>query len=202
MAELTLLYTKTSPYARKVRAFAIEKGVNLQLRETNPLEDPATLHGANPLGKVPALLTVTAGALYDSRVICDFLDRQGEPRLIPEGGDARYRALRLEALADGVLDAAVAMRIEHMRDDALQWDVWFRRYERSIVRALDYLQKNAAILDGDMTIGQVAVGAALGYLDLRWPGLDWRADRPALALRGERLFARPAFAETRHPEPE
>jgi len=200
MAELTLLYTRTSPYARKVRIFAAEKGLALTLEETDPLGDPANLHSANPLGKIPALITATHGALYDSRVICDFLDCQAEPCLIPRDGADRWRVLRLEALADGVMDAAVAMRIERMRDDALRWDVWFERYERAILRALDHLDEQAAALAGEVHSGAIALGAALGYLDFRWPELNWRNERTALAEFYEAISARPSFIETRHPD--
>lgn len=201
MAELTLYYTPTSPYARKVRVFAHEKGVELALTETPPLDDPAALQGSNPLGKVPALITENLGALHDSPVICEYLDTRGDPRLIPEAGEPRFEALRRQALADGVMDAAVAWRIERGRDEALQWDYWQGRYERAISRALDHFESQAGALgEAPLDIGLISLGAALGYLDFRWAELGWRTGRPRLARLAEALFERDSFQATPHPE--
>lgn len=201
MAELTLYFTPTSPYARKVRVFAHEKSVELALTETPPLDDPEALQGSNPLGKVPALITEDLGALYDSPVICEYLDARGEPRLIPEAGEPRFEALRRQALADGIMDAAVAWRLERGRDEALQWNYWQDRYRNAICRALDHFENQAdALSEAPLDIGLVSLGAALGYLDFRWAELDWREGRPRLAKLAEALFERDSFQATPHPD--
>lgn len=198
MTDLTLLYTDTSPYARKVRILALEKGLDLKLQATPPLGDPENLQQANPLGKVPALIA-SGETFYDSPVICEYLDTLGQPRLIPEKGQARFRVLRLQALADGILDAAVAMRIERMRGEALQWDVWFDRYHRAIVRSLDEMERRASEIGGNLDLGAFAAGVAVGYLDFRWPEIDWKKDRPALTAAVGTLLSRESFKATQPP---
>jgi len=200
MTDLTLLYTDTSPYARKVRIVALEKGLDLKLQATPPLGDPSDLQQGNPLGKVPALVA-DGETLYDSPVICEYLDTLASPRLIPAEGPARFRVLRMQALADGVLDAAVAMRIEHMREESLHWDVWFDRYRRAIMRSLDELERRASDeIAGRVDLGAIAAAVATGYLDFRWPDIEWRRDRPALSEAIDALSTRDSFKATLPPE--
>ena len=200
MTGLTLLYTDTSPYARKVRIVALEKGLDLKLQATPPLGDPSNLQQANPLGKVPALVA-DGDTFYDSPVICEYLDTLAQPRLIPAEGQARFRVLRLQALADGVLDAAVAMRIERMREESLHWDVWFDRYRRAIMRSLDELERRASDeIAGRMDLGAIAAAVATGYLDFRWLDIEWRRGRPALSEAIEALSTRDSFKATLPPD--
>lgn len=198
---MQLYHTDTSPYARKVRMVAIEKGLGdrLQLIVANPFDDGAALLGANPLNKVPALVTDDGAVLYDSPVICAWLDTQAPtPRLIPEG-PARWEVLVREALADGIMDAAFAMTMEMRRPQAQQSADWIGRWTANIRRAADAAEADLAGFEGEVTLAQIALGAALAYLDFRQAGIDWRAGRPGLAGWYERFAARAAMRETAPP---
>lgn len=197
---MQLLCTLTSPFARKVRMFAIEKGLSdvLKVVPTNPLEDPATLLAINPLAKIPALITGDGQPLYDSRVICAFLDSLAPtPQLIPDAGELRWIVQRREALADGLMDAAVSIVFERRRPAGEQSARWLARWQEKIERALATMDKEnrsvpllAARLDG------VACAAALGYLAFRLPDIEWTASHPALARWWAEVAQRPAVAQT------
>lgn len=144
---------------------------------------------ANPLGKIPALETPEAGVIFGSSVICQYLDAvgvRGEP-LIPSGGAARWRCLTLEALADGMTEAAVLVRYEMaLRPEALRWDDWIDGQMLKVVAGLDALEtqfagSGAGASNRSADLAQLAVGAALGYLDFRYGEIGWRTGRPVLA---------------------
>ena len=197
---MKLRYSTTSPYVRKVSVTALELGLDGHIERvpTNTM-DPKSDHAAdNPLGKVPALITDEGDKLYDSPVICEYLDslHDGAP-LFPPAGAARWRALRLQALADGILDAAILRMLEtRRRPEALRWEGWIKLQGGKIARALDQLEGEAEALAGPLTIGQIAVGCALGYLDFRFPENAWRAARPALAAWYEGFSQRPSMQQT------
>jgi glutathione S-transferase len=207
---MKLRYTPTSPFVRKVTVTAIELGLDAGIERvpTNP-RDPKSDHARdNPLGKVPALTTDDGEKLYDSPVICEYLDGLAEgPGLFPPAGAARWRALRRQALADGILDAAVLKMLEmKRRPEALRWNGWIRLQGGKIAKALDQLEREAGARDdpltpGPPTIGEIAVGCALGYLDFRFPDEDWRAARPRLAAWYEAFADRPAMRATVPREP-
>jgi glutathione S-transferase len=202
---MKLRYSTTSPYVRKVSVTAIELGLDGRIARvpTNTM-DPKSDHGAdNPLGKVPTLITDEGERLYDSPVICEYLDNLAEgPKLFPPAGAERWRALRRQALADGVLDAAILRMLEtRRRPEALRWDGWVRLQSGKIAKALDQLEREAGSPDdplamGPLTIGEIAAGCALGYLDFRFSEDDWRATRPALAAWYEGFAARPSMQQT------
>lgn len=197
---MRLFYTTVSPYTRKVRVTAIEKGVadRITLQLCNPHEFDAELAVANPLNKVPTLVREDGSALYDSPVICAWLDSLApEPRLIPEGGEARWDVLRTEALADGLVDAAVACVLERRRPEELQSEAVIGREFAAIHRCLDRLQSSPSTVSGPVTLAQVATGCALAYLDFRLPRLDWRKDRPELARWFAGFADRPSMQDTR-----
>ncbi|NJO55828.1 MAG: glutathione S-transferase family protein [Rhodospirillales bacterium] len=151
---------------------------------TNIQAASAEFVATNPLGKVPALVTDEGCVLYDSPVICEYLDslHDGAP-LFPSPGKLRWQALRRQALADGIADAAVLCRMElSARPEPLRWAEWVERQRSKIERALDELNAESAD-NGErtVTIGDIAVGCALGYLDFRFETQDWRGSRPALA---------------------
>lgn len=194
-----LFYSPASPYARKVLVAAMETGQTLELRvvSTTPTARDAGLAGVNPLAKIPTLVAKGA-ALYDSRVICQYLDAEAGGALIPQG-PARWACLTREALADGLLDAALLLRYEGMmRPEPLRWDDWMTGQWAKIDAAL-------AAMEGDLPGGTdtgtagldaIACGCALGYLDFRFASRDWRADHPALAAWETDFSARPAMRET------
>ena len=163
--------------------------------------DPETDIGTdNPLGKVPALLTDEGALLCDSPLICAYLDsRHDGPRLIPPEGPERWQALNLQALGDGILDAAVARLVEmRMRPAERRWDSWLTRQSAKISRTLDLLEGRAGSdgLDGPPTLGSITVACALGYLDFRFADDHWREGRPALTAWYETFSQRPAMQAT------
>jgi glutathione S-transferase len=169
---------------------------------TSPAADEATLVLDNPLGKVPALVTDDGIALYDSPVICEYLDSlHGGPPVFPAAGVARWTALRRQALADGILDATILRRYEEMRPAAKQHGEWIERQKRKAERGLDALEAEAAadaLADpaGLLSIGDIAVACALGYLDLRYGGDNWRGRRRALAAWYAEVAKRPSMTAT------
>lgn len=190
-----------SPFCRKVKIVLHETGqageVALVAAAGHPL-DPGNLPTAlNPLGKIPTLIRPEGPALFDSRVICRYLDARGGGGLYPES--RLWEALTLEALADGILDAAVLMVYEgRCRPAALQYPDWVEAQWARIARALDAVEARwVAHLAGPLDIGQIGLAAALGYLDFRHGGRDWRAGRPDLARWFAVMEARPAMAATR-----
>lgn len=196
---MKLRYSPTSPYVRKVMASAIELGVStsIELLPTN-VWDPATdIATHNPLGKVPTLITDGEDILYDSHVILEYLDSLNPNlKLIPENGRARWNALRRHALADGILDASILAFLEAKRGDGERSDSWIARQKAVVGRALDQLESEADGLGQEASIGTIATGVALGYLDFRFADDNWRADHPALADWYDLFSQRPSMEET------
>lgn len=183
---MQLFYSPSSPFARKVRVVAHEAGLaaRVAIVEINPWQDES-LRRVNPLAKVPALLTDEGEPLHDSRVICEYLDDLAGAGLFP-GGAARWRALLLQSLADGMGDAAVRAVVEGRREDPHR-DV-IERQMKAVATALDMLEQ-ADLSADSFLIGEIAVAAQLGYLDFR-KVLDWRAGRPRLGAWYERVSKR------------
>ena len=179
---MQFLTNSASPFARKVLACAIARGIEAQLEPVavNASQSPPALLAVNPLSKVPALVTEDGVALYDSPVICEYLDSVGDALpMFPASGGARWRALRQQALADGIMDAAVLRRGESLRPQEAARDANMARQRAAVERALAELERDAphATLD----IGSIAVGCALGYLDFRFAHEPWREAHPRLA---------------------
>ncbi len=185
---MQLLYSPMSPFARKVRVAAHEVGVPLEIAMINPWTDEA-LRKANPLAKVPTVILDDGTALYDSRVICQYLDGLSGGRLVPA---PRWPALLLEAIADGVGDAAVRAVMEKRRDEGDRHLDVIERQFAALDAALDRLE--AERLDG-FGLGEIAVAAHLGYLDFR-SVVDWRAGRPGLAAWYEAASRRDSMVAT------
>ena len=198
---MKLYYSSASPFVRKVLVCAHECGVagDIELVPTKvlPSEPNREYARVTPLMKLPALDRGDGLVLFDSVVICEYLDHLSKgPRLFPPEGDARWRALRLHALADGILEAAVLCRYETVvRPAELRWDVWVQGQLLKVDQALDFLEANARDLEG-LTIGTVSVGCALGYLDFRFADRRWREGRPKLAAWFETTRRRPSFEKT------
>ncbi|HSS64034.1 MAG TPA: glutathione S-transferase N-terminal domain-containing protein [Gammaproteobacteria bacterium] len=197
---MQLRYSPTSPYVRKVMVTALETGLDKKLEKipTNPWDPETDLPEDNPIGKVPALRIDGGDVLFDSPVICEYLDGQhGGAKLFPASGDARWSVLRLQALADGILDAAVLCVLEGKRPKELQSKDWVARQKKAIERSLDALEQSISGLDvGQLTIAQIAAGCALGYLDFRKPVDDWRKGRPKLEKWYEEFSKRPSMQAT------
>lgn len=196
---MKLFYAGTSPYARKVRMLLIEKDIEDRVEPVfaNPFEASAELEAANPLGKVPALVLDDGGVLYDSPVICAYLDSLNEtPRLIPPDGSERWTTLRREALADGIIDAAFAMVMEGRRPEAERSASWLDRWTGGILRSTAAVEDEIENYGETLTLGHIGLGAALGYLDFRLPELDWRAGRPKVEAWFTAFRQRPSMAGT------
>ena len=178
---MRLFYSPTSPYVRKVQVTAIEKGLGdrLTLVPCNAYAPAPDLWAANPLGRVPTLVLDDGTALFDSPVICEWLDTAGfGPDLLPPAGPERWAVLRAQALADGVMDDAVAvvMGRRHPGQDRAQEASALA----AIGRALDWLEGQPGAWTGGLDLGQIATACALGYLDFRLPELAWGQTRPGL----------------------
>jgi glutathione S-transferase len=181
-----LYFSPTSPYVRKVMVLLHETGqigeVELISGSGNPVDPAGAPLDANPLGKVPALERPDGPALYDSRVICRYLDARAKSGLYPEGARL-WDTLTVEATGDGILDAALLMVYEgRIRPEELRFAPWVEGQWAKVDRALDALETRwIAHLQGPLDAGQIAVGCALGYLDFRHDARDWRNGRARLA---------------------
>ncbi|MGL5010915.1 MAG: glutathione S-transferase [Paracoccaceae bacterium] len=186
---MRLYHSVTSPFVRKVMILLHETGladrVELISARGSPLEPGTMPVDHNPLGKVPVLETVD-GVLFDSRVICRYLDDLAQAGAYPRGADI-WRTLTLEALADGIMDAAVLTVYEmRLRPEDMRFSPWVEAQATKITRALDALEADwiphlTEVREGCPDMGAIAVGAALGYVDFRLGHLEWRADHPDLA---------------------
>jgi len=192
-----LHYSATSPYVRKVMACAIGRGIEgrIELAPTNPHVSPPELLADNPLSKVPCLVTDDGLALFDSPVICEYLDSVGEALpMHPPPGPARWRALKFQAVADGILDAAVIRRLEAARPREAAREANIARQKAAMDRALDLLEADPPANHAD--IGAISVACALGYLDFRFADDPWRDGHPRLASWLAAFGAHPGLART------
>ena len=188
---MKLLASSTSPYARKLRVLAQEIGLDLALIETAPMADPAALLAVNPLGKVPALVLADGSAIVDSPVIAAYLLAQVPGQdLMPGHGPDHWQALTTEALADGVLDAAIILRFNMAQ--GITSGPWVDRQYRAIERALAVLNGRV----GGSAFGDICIAVACDYLSFRFADLDWRTHNPALVDLADRLLSTPAFVAT------
>ncbi len=190
-----------SPFGRKVKIVAKMLGIFDQLTvEMSNTNDPAdSLRTQNPLGKIPILILDGGRKIFDSRVICEYLDAQVDGiSLHPTEGDARWEALTLQALGDGIVDASILQVYEvRMRPEEKRHADWLSYQSDKVKRALDQISATPPSLEGDLTIGHVAIACALGYLDLRFDGA-WRATYPTLVDWLDAFRARvPAFDATK-----
>lgn len=199
---MKLHIAEPSPFVRKVRVLVHETGLEgrITVRDIaiSPVAPDDALNRDNPIGKVPALVRDDGSALYDSRVICEYLDSLHEgPKMFPASGEARWTALRRQALGDGMLDAGVSTRYEVvLRPEAQRWQQWIDGQWGKTLRALDVLEGEANTLGREPDIGTIAVGCALGYLDFRFADCGWRDRRPTLAKWFETFDARPSMRAT------
>ena len=201
---MKLIGAVTSPYVRKVRIVMAEKKLEYEFVQEDVWAASTSIVASNPLGKVPCLLMETGEALYDSRVIVEYLDTMSPVgKLIPPSGRERTEVKVWEALADGLLDAAIAARLEaHWvgRSEAERSQAWIDRQLGKVHDALAAMSQGLA--DNSMCAGihlslaDIAVGCALGYLDFRFPNIAWRRDYSNLDKLQEKLMQRQSFTDT------
>lgn len=199
---MQLFYSPTSPYARKVRIVALEKDLKdrLTLVAVNPQEDLEQLSPVNPLGKVPALLLQSGEAVYDSLIICQYLDElDGQPTLLPPAGIERTRALTRHALAQGMTDAALNIVLERRRPPYQHFPFWLERWQNAINRGLLVLEQEAKAGRLGWDLAGIATASALGYLAFRLPDLAWPAETPALQAWWQEAQKLPSVIETAPP---
>lgn len=191
--------TINSPFARKVRMAAIETGQPdlIDWRMLSREQRAEMLPAINPLGKVPVVVLDNGEALYDSPVICAYVDAlHGGPKLIPAEGPERWRVLRLEALGDGLAEAVVALAQEGAKAQEQQSPRVIERQGAKVSAALGVLEAEAGAFRDPPSMGEIAAACALGYMDYRAVAAGWRGRHPALAAWYERIGARPSFAQT------
>ena len=203
---MKLIGSLTSPYVRKVRIVMAEKKLDYQF-ELEDVWARETILKANPLGKVPCLVLAGGEAVFDSRVIVEYLDtRSPVSRLIPEGSRERTEVRTWEALGDGVLDASILARLEATwsgRTDAQRCQAWIDRHLARIDAALGAMSSGLADKPWcsgiHLTLADIAVGCALGYLDFRFPDIAWRQRHANLARLADKLASRSSFIDTLPP---
>jgi glutathione S-transferase len=201
---MKLFYSPTSPYVRKCLVAAQELGLREKIEllpaVAHPVDRDRALVMQNPLGKVPTLITDDGAVLYDSRVICDYLNSLGDESLLPAHGTARWNVYRDQALADGMMEAAILVRYETFaRPEALRWKGWIDGQMDKVTCGLAELEKSAGSLGRRIDVGTIALGCALGYLDFRYASLAWRGSYPQLAAWLAVFGERESMVGTRPP---
>ncbi len=203
---MKLIGALTSPYVRKVRVVMAEKKLDYQFVPEDVWGSDRIL-ASNPLGKVPCLVMEGGEAVFDSRVIVEYVDTLSPVgRLIPQGGRERAEVRTWEALADGIVDACILARLEQTwpgRSAEQRSSAWIDRQLSRVHSGLDAMSKglgNQPFCSGNhLSLADIAMGCALGYLDFRFPAIHWRAPHPNLAKAYERLMQRPSFIDSRPP---
>lgn len=198
---MQLVASLSSPYARKVRILLAEKALDCPLQLEDVWAPDTKIQQLNPLGKVPCLILDDGHALYDSRVICRYLDSLPPANTLIPAGREQIEVLRWEALADGVLDAGVLVRLEQtQREVRERSEKWLTRQRNKVAAGLEVMERE---LGGDewcegarFTLADIAVGCALGWLSFRLPEIDWRSEHPDLAKHYDQLMTRRSFADT------
>lgn len=199
---MKLIGSLGSPYVRKVRVVMAEKKIDYKLVLENVWSADTRIHDFSPLGKVPCLILEDGEAVFDSRVICEYVDTLSPVgKLIPPAGRERAAVRCWEALADGLLDAAVLIRLEGtLREPAQHNEAWLVRQRRKVAESLIAMARGlgdkAWCAGNHLSLADVALGCALGYLDFRSPELDWRVAHPNLDKHYARLMQRQSFIDT------
>ena len=199
---IRLIGSLASPYVRKARIVLAEKKIDYQLVLENVWAPDTTIHTYNPVGKIPCLVMEDGEAVFDSRVICEYVDTLSPVgKLIPQSGRERVEVRCWEALADGVLDAAVLIRLEiTQREEGQRSETWVARQRHKIEVALDAMSEGLAgkpwCANNHYSLADIAVGCALGYLDFRMPDLNWREKHANLEKHFAKLSQRQSFIDT------
>lgn len=198
---MKILFSPFSPYVRKCLVAAHELGladrITLLPSNAHPVQRDRNIIADNPLGKVPTFYTDGGRVLYDSRVICEYLDHLAGGRLFPRDPEARWEALTLQSLGDGMLDASLLARYEDVaRPEGMRWPDWRAAQLDKVETSLAHLDSHPELLPGRVDIGSLAVACACWYLDLRFPDLAWRDRHIAVAGWYAAFAQRPALSAT------
>lgn len=198
---MKLIGSHTSPFVRKVRVVLAEKKIEYEFVIDSPWLADSKVPDINPLGKIPVLLLDDETPLFDSRVIVEYIDNvTPNNKLFPAPNRERTEVKRWEALADGVCDAAVAALLEGKRPKKEQSAGWIERQRGKVMRGLEFMAEELGdksfCMGTHISMADIAVGTALGYLSFRFPDIDWRASHPNLAKLYDKLMQRPPFADT------
>jgi len=198
---MKLRWASASPFVRKVTVTALETGLDSRIERvaTDYHKPDSDIVKHNPLGKVPALIRDDGSILVDSPVICAYLDSLSEgAKVIPPDGEARWQALQLEGLADGLLEQAIAVQRERGRPEDKRWQAATDRAWGKVERTLDWIEASPELLEGQVDIGQIALGCALGWIEFRMGDIlgDWRTRWPAVGRWYGAFSARPSMQAT------
>lgn len=199
--QMKLIGTHTSPYVRKVRIVLAEKKIECEFVIQAPNAPDSIVPQFNPIGRVPVLVLDDDTPIFDSPVIVEYLDNAApNSKLLPQPSRERIEAKRWEALGDGLLDAAVAIRGESQKPKKERSAALIEKHQRAILRCLEFMSRELGektwCIGNHFGLADLAVGCALGYLDFRFAELDWREHFPNLAQLYDKLMQRPSFADT------
>ena len=201
---MKLFFNAASPFVRKCLVGAHELGLSDRIElvhaSAHPINRDRTLVAHNPLGKLPILIAENDAVLYDSVVICEYLNALGDGHLVPPQGPARWTVLVEQALADGLMDAAVLIRYESaVRPEYLRWNDWIVGQMDKVTCSLAEIERRAVSLGDRVDAATIAVGCALGYLDFRFTSLGWREKYPKSAAWFEQFSIRDSMMATLPP---
>ncbi|HEY8241904.1 MAG TPA: glutathione S-transferase [Casimicrobiaceae bacterium] len=201
---MKLYYSPPSPFVRKVRVVAHELGltdrIELVTANAHPVNRDRALVAVNPLGKVPTLVTDAGAILFDSRVVCEYLNELADGEIIPSDREARWNALVEQSMGDGIMDAAVLTRYETFaRPEPLRWADWIAGQLDKVACGLADLEGRASAFGERVDVGTIACACALGYLDLRFATLEWRDRHPNAAAWFAWFGGRESMMLTRPP---
>lgn len=199
---MKLYYSALSPFVRKVRVAAMELGLDKQIElvtvATTPIAMSADLTKVNPLGRLPTLVADDGTLLFESSLIVEYLDALAGGKIIPAKGPGRWRVKCTEALADGLMDAAILVRYEtFLRPAERRWPEWIAGQQQKVSQSLDALEGQSWQFDDTVDAGKIALGCALGYLDLRFSDLGWRKKCETLGRWYDAFAKRPSMEATR-----
>ncbi|NJD25055.1 MAG: glutathione S-transferase [Betaproteobacteria bacterium] len=198
---MKLIGSHTSPFVRKVRIVLAEKKMEVDFVIDSPWLEGTGVPALNPLGKIPVLVLDDETPLFDSRVIVEYIDNvTPNNKLFPATNRERIEVKRWEALADGVCDAAAMAFLEAKRPKKEQSAAWIARQREKVTRALEFMAEELGekphCMGTHLSMADLAVGTALGYLCFRFPDITWQEDHPNLARLYAKLMQRPSFADT------
>lgn len=207
MHSMKLFWTPASPFVRKVIVAAIELGLRDQIEiyptywphewGSRTIEFDREFVAANPVGRIPSLVTKDGIAISESNWICDYLESLSTTtKLIPPSGPARWRCIRLLSIADGALEAMIARRAEMLRTVSERSMNFVGKQRDRISRCLDNIEREVDTLEGELTLAQITVGIACGYMDFRYPEDNWSAGRPRLSAWTLTFARRPSMTQT------